>query len=350
MSTLTVGREAFRAIRWLPTESNTRVAVCRAGDGREVVVKMALADRHVLDSGISELTELQAQVRHLRALQAMVTDPDLYPEILASDDRAFVMPYYPQGALEEWLGEGRAAARPLLAAALEQLFHVSQLGRRIPDPPDVAAFLGQQMEMRVDRLRHAVAATEAGQRFAAARPAWEAELRRIEGWLDRCSEPVLGRLALLPLGLAAHGDLVPGNVLVRSAEPASVVFIDVRGRAVWKHGLPWWDPVMDVAALMAQLLTAQALAPWEPSPARALHAVTAPEVPLLGLELPALARWARTDADWQERLELYVVLKLLGKVAFQLVYPPSHQVDRAAAVWELARSLTSAPAPGRAAP
>jgi hypothetical protein len=327
---LEVGDQAFRVVRWLPTESDTRVAVCRAADGCEVVLKMALGDRHVLSSGVAEV---QAQIRHLRALRAAVPDPALYPEILASDEKALVLPFYPLGSLEDRQTPGDLGRR-LLAAALEQLFAVSSLGRTLSsDPPSTADFLLHEMRMRIDRLRHAIIATGAGRRFAAARPAWEAGLQEIERRLAPFRKPrILDALTSIPLGLAAHGDFVPGNVLVLGTEPARVVFIDLRGSVVWKHDLPWWDPAMDVAALIAQLLIGPVLAAWAPSRP---SSVPPDEIPGLCRELSAARRWESGDPAWRERLDLYVVLKLLGKIAFQLVYPPARRVERAAAAWEL---------------
>lgn len=115
------------------------------------------------------------------------------------------------------------------------------------------------------------------------------------------------------------------------------MFIDVHG--LWHQGYPWWDPVADLAILIAytcqvrpalaragELPSGAALAPARPAPA---------DIAGLAAADPGFAAWAHDDPHWRARLEIAVAIRLLGNISVQLATASANPGLRAEVVLSL---------------
>jgi hypothetical protein len=310
----------YQVVSRLDTESNSTAYVCRDEHGALVVVKRAPAAPDALGSSADELA---AQARQVEAVRPFAP-AGLYPPILARDRRTLVIPFYPDGSAGALARSDPARAVDVLGAALDALFAVA--GAADSRPAGASESMAAELSSRARRLLGRLEA-EPGLTLldaASGRPVSSLVPALVRGR----REPLPGRMAL-----AAHGDLVPTNVVVApaGAEPA-VRFIDVRGRVPWRGGLPWWDPVLDIAAVVAWLRGARALG--EPVPAATIEAALLERLPASA----AFERWASLDRAWRSRLDLAVAAKLLGKVSIELVYGGRERTARAQLMWELFRA------------
>lgn len=318
----------YRILRQIPTDRGRTVHVAETDD-RLVVVKTA--------TNRDQAAELRAQGQHLRVMRGLLDDDALYPPVLWQDTHRLVLPYIPGGALTDAATPGVAgwAARD----AVHHLFRIACLTPTLPDATQqhraaaAGEFLAGQAETRATRLAAALA-TPVGARWAAdnlgGQTRGDALLDSLwwahdAGWLARAAP---GRLAL-----SAHGDLTPGNILPAGGpDTAGVVFIDTRG--VWIGGLPWWDPVMDLASLVTFGCRV--------APAMAAAGLDEHAAPLCESEIlagvatdPACRRWLDSDPCWPVRLHVATAIRLLGNIANQLLTAPRNGGRRAAVVADL---------------
>jgi hypothetical protein len=128
-------------------------------------------------------------------------------------------------------------------------------------------------------------------------------------------------------------------VLLADADGAGPAFrfIDLRG--VWAGGLPWWDPVLDLATLITfHALIEPALQARDGivrGPGHGLVTLTRDELVADAAAQPAVRRWVASDPAWHVRLQLGIVVRLLGSVSDQLLTAPGDRRARAGTVTEL---------------
>lgn len=310
----------FRVVERLTTESNSAAHVCRDENGELVVVKRAPRARDALGSGASELA---AQMRQMEAVRPLAPT-GLYPPILARDGRTMVIPFYPEGSAEALVRSDPAGAVDVLSAAFDALFAVAgAVGSR---PAAASESMDAELSSRARRLQRCLDAepSRALLEATSGRPVSSLVADLVGG----VRVGVSGRMAV-----AAHGDLIPPNVVIA---PGGVRFIDVRGRLPWRGGLPWWDPLLDVAAVLAWLRGAEALG--DPIRARGIETALIERLAASS----AFARWSSTDRAWARRLGLAIAAKLLGKVSIELVYGGRDRDARALLMWELFRAHLAA--------
>ncbi len=314
-----------------PTTSGMSVSLHRTATGRLVVVKTPV-------SGAPRVVRaaLAAQARQLAVLAR--THPDApYPAVLEGGRDRLVLSYAPGYTLRDGRSRaGEARSLDLLADAVTAVFGLASRWPEEACPPPGRGFLVAEMTRRISRLDLLLSGAGSGGALARAVGAG-----RPNGLLARLhSAQELGALAradaaLGPpfLGFGAHGDLTPQNV-VRAAAGDELTLIDPRGLVCWRGGLPWWDPVLDLAAAITfhgaidRLLDEPdplALASGLAQTRTALADRVAGAAPVLG--------WTAADTAWDARLDLWIGARLLGNVAVQLTYGRNEAVDRARTVY-----------------
>jgi hypothetical protein len=331
----------YRLIRQIPTNRGRSVFVGEAESGRRVLVKQA----HTAEWA----TDLRAQTRHFLVMNELLGGGTVYPAVLQHDDRMLVLPYYEHGSLDELsFGDQAELVRRLTAAAVHEVFRIAAL---CPSGFDLAeatragaAFVLDQAVKRVARLDEALA-TAAGREWAAQpyddRRSRADAVAEAVGWIrDGTLAAAAPRLGPPRLGLASHGDFGLNNVML-AEEPAAgsgLVFIDTRG--LWLAGWPCWDPVLDLATLIAfhcRIEPRLAAAGELPGEARdAAARLPEPTVRALAAADGAVQAWTATDPGWADRLEVEIFIRLLGNVSVQLLTAPRNAGQRAAAVLDLA--------------
>lgn len=330
---------SYQLIEQFPTDQGRSVHVAETQARERVLIKRAYDQNWIRD-----LTE---QTRHFLTMHRLLGDQAPYPEVIEYDDGLLIMPFYPHGSLDDLsLGEDNPLVASLTASAIGKLFQISALNpARGMDRQDAAAaagvFLASQAERRVARLERALAGS------AWASQPYDEQYTRGDVLADALAWITDGTLAarghaLGPphLGLAAHGDFGLNNIML--AQPptrtAGLVFIDTRG--LWIGGLPWWDPVMDLATLLAfhcRIEPAFAAVGGRTSPEvlRADGRLSETEILKLAESDEAAAEWFHQDPRYRERLEVEIAIRLLGSVSVQLLTAHSHGEQRAAAVLDL---------------
>lgn len=325
----------YELLETIPTNTGRRVHIARTPTGERVLVKRAYTDEWARD--------LQEQARHFRTLAALLGTNSVYPEVVEHADRLLVLRFYEHGSLDDLSLTGDpAATRALTRTALHALFRVAA-----STPPDFQAdapwrqlstsYLTDQASRRVDRLD---AALRGPARDWAAANGRGATLAHATSWItDGTLARHADRLGPWRLALAAHGDFGLNNVmLVDPPTPAArVVFIDTRG--IWHGGYPWWDPIMDLATLIAfhcriepALAAAGERAPeMLTSPARLAEA----EIRAAVADDQVFAALTADDLGWRDRLEVEIAIRLLGNVSVQLLTAPQNPERRADAVLQL---------------
>jgi hypothetical protein len=287
---------------------------------------------------------LASQARHFQVMAGLLGPDSPYPPVLDAAPGRLVLPFYEHGSLDDLAARASpATVAGLLAGALAHLMKASEARpRRVgPPSPDASrAFLASAARARLDRLAQALA-TPAGRRWAGhadpGGPARSAVIGEHTAWLrDPAVLDGITRVSPPRLPLAGHGDFALGNILLTGpAGPAvGLVFIDVHG--LWHQGYPWWDPVADLAILIAyscqvrpalaragELPAWAALAPGRPAPGH---------VACLAAADPGFAAWAQDDPHWRARLEIAVAIRLLGNISVQLATAPADPGPRAAVV------------------
>jgi len=298
-------------------------------DGTEVAIKRARDE--------AAAAHLASQTRHLRAMSAHLGVASIYPPIIEATASTLVLPWYRRGTLEDQFAtQPRADAEAVVRVAADALFRVAAGGRELPDPARAPAFLADELVRRARRLRLALETAD-GQRFAAHETEVARALDALERWVARSDG--FRAIGLPALGLCAHGDFGLDNALVR--DDGQPLFIDVRGEAVWHRDLPWWDPLLDLATLLVYhcRIEPQIRAICDDVGAARLDSskrVSEPELRRLCVQTDGFGLWAADDDTWEPRLELAMLVRLLGSVSTQLTATPRHQTERATAVWRLA--------------
>jgi hypothetical protein len=314
-----------------PTTSGMSVSLHRTAEGDLVVVKTPVtgAPRFVRAA-------LAAQARQLAVLAR--THPDApYPAVLEGGRDRLVLSYAPGTTLRDGRADvGEARSLSLLAEAVTIVFGLAARWPEHACPPPGHGFLVAEMTRRMSRLDVMLSGGWPGGELARAiRPG------RRGGVLARLhaahEQGTLARAdaALCPplLGFGAHGDLTPQNV-VRAAAGDELTLIDPRGLVCWRRGLPWWDPVLDLAAAITFHGAIDRLS-GEPDPLVLASGLAATRTALAErvAATAAGAGWTATDTFWDARLDLWIGARLLGNVAVQLTYGRDEAVDRARTVY-----------------
>lgn len=310
-------------LRTIPTMSGYDVRVGVLADGRHVVVKRALNQ--------DARRSLAASRRHQESLRRLPEVRDFYPPVLAATDDAVVMPYYPAGSLDANALGDRGEFRRAVAAAVDALLMVSQavpypLDSREPPVDTARAFWRDQLQRRLGRLGRT--GLDLG-----AEPFRSIVTAHAAGTFERLVHDAVTR----PLCLAAHGDFGLNNIVVEGR--GRIRFIDLRGETVWRGGLPWWDPALDLGTLVAfHTMIEPALGVRDgisQGPGHGLHCLTADELSEDIGRGPAGSRWVDDDPAWRTRVLLGIVVRLLGAVGTQLLSAPNDREERARRVTEL---------------
>ncbi|MEO6503819.1 MAG: hypothetical protein ABIQ09_18160 [Jatrophihabitantaceae bacterium] len=318
----------YQLIRRIPTMSGCSVDVGVTQDGREVIVKRALNP--------AAAASLEGYVRQLRRLRELEGIADYYPPLLDYTGDTVVFPCYSRGTLDSAAAGSKDSFRRLVSEAVGCVFAISAHRSFPTDPADpldsptaaARAFWRLQLTQRLDRLDQA-GVDRAGEPFRSISRALD------DGLLDRVISHAVSR----PLGLAAHGDLSLHNVLLTDPGEAGPAFrlIDLRGS--WAGGLPWWDPVLDLATLVTfHGLTEPALELRDGiarSPDPGLAALTRDELVEDALAQPSVQQWVAGDPAWRLRTQLGIVARLLGSVSVQLSSAPKDRQARAGVVTDL---------------
>ncbi len=318
----------YQPIRTIPSMTGCRVEVAVTPDGREVVRKRALTP--------AAATSLAQYVRQVRSLQGLPGIAGYYPPLLAYADDTVILPCYSRGTLDSAGDRPRSTFRRLVSEAVDCLFAISG-HRDFPAEPSAPAplavarlFWRSQLSRRLDRLTRA-GIDPGGEPFRSISRALS------DGLVDR----ILARAVNRPLGLAAHGDFGLNNVLLADPAEAGPLFrfIDLRGDTVWSGGLPWWDPILDLATLVAfHELIEPALGVREGialGPDHGLAVLSRGELIEDALTRPAVRRWVAGDPAWRLRTQLGIVVRLLGSVSAQRMSAPTDRAARAGIVTEL---------------
>lgn len=328
--------QRYRLVTRIPTNTGRSVHIAESSSAQRVLVKQAATAECAAD--------LADQARHLRAMAALLGPDSVYPPVLDAAPGRLVLPFYEHGSLDDLTAHASSGTvRALLAAALSHWMRASEIRPRgvDPPPPDTCRqFLASAANARLARLDHALA-TPGGRRWARrADPDGTphgAVIDRDTAWLrDPTVLDAIAALSPRRLPLAGHGDFALGNLLLAGppGPSAGLVFIDVHG--LWHQGHPWWDPVADLAIMIAyscQIRPALARAGELPAGAALASARLAPgDVISLAATDPGFTRWAQDDPYWRARLEIAIAIRLLGNISVQLATAPANPGLRAAVV------------------
>jgi hypothetical protein len=290
---------------------------------------------------------MRCQVQHFEVLNELLVGREAYPSIISYSGAELVLPYYEHGSLDDLsLGPDRPLVRDLTRESLSLLFEIAALVPPVPQARRAA--LGEvpaQARKRVARLETALS-TPIGRDWGA-QPTdsgvTTAEVvDRATNWAhDDVLMPLAKTIGPERLGLAAHGDFGLNNVLLVDppSTNARLVFIDVRGH--WYDGFPWWDPILDLATLIAfHCRIEPALAAAGEFAAEATKAsgrLRENEIRELVRDAPSFQDWIADDPGWERRLEFAIAIRLLGNVSVQLLTAPRNPIRRASIVLELLR-------------
>lgn len=330
-----VTRPRYRLLSRISTNAGRTVHVAETDSGQRVLVKQADTAEWAAD--------LAAQARHFRVMGALLGPDSPYPPVLDDPPGQLVLPFYEHGSLDDLTAQANpGTARAALAAAMSRWMKASRARAHRTGPPSPEAcrgFLATAAQARLARLDRTLA-TPAGRLWARQADLHGtprgAAIDRDAAWLR--DPAILGAITAIGprrLPLAGHGDFALGNLLLTGPpEPtAGLVFIDVQG--LWHEGYPWWDPVADLAILIAyscQVRPALARAGELPAgPALAPARPAAGDIADLAAADPGFAAWAQDDDPyWRARLEIAVAIRLLGNVSVQLATAPANPGLRAA--------------------
>ncbi|HET7013251.1 MAG TPA: phosphotransferase [Streptosporangiaceae bacterium] len=332
----------YRLIEQFPTDQGRSVHVAETADGERVLIKRAYDKTWVQD--------LTDQTQHFLALHRVLGQHGPYPKVIKHGAGLLVMSFYPYGSLDDLsLGDDKPLVASLTAAAIGKLFEIAALRPAEATASQELAsaaddFLTAQASKRMARLHRALA-TPAGLAWAAQR--YDDRLTNAEALTQMSAWITGGALAasatkLGPprLGLAAHGDFGLNNIMLAGppTPEAGLIFIDTRG--LWLGGLPWWDPVMDLATLLAfhcRIEPAFAAVGGRTAPEVLTAAARLNESEILDIaeRSEAVAAWVGQDPAYRDRLEVEIAIRLLGSVSVQILTAPSHGAARATAVLRL---------------
>jgi hypothetical protein len=300
--------------RLIPTMAGCTVHVAHDAGGRAVILKRAQNE--------AAAESLRGYARLLRRLGEIPIAAPFYPPVLKLTDDLLVLPYYAHGSLDAAGAGDRTVFTGLVKQAVDALFMTSNL-HHMPGGVDAArVFWRSQLVGRLDRL----AAIDG---FVSGPPFTIISDWLVSGQLDRVLQVAVTR----PLGLAAHGDFGLNNVML-AAPGSDLRFIDLRDSTPWKDDLPWWDPILDLATLIAFHCHI------EPTlGVRDGVAVSGPHdrATLTPEEVVAMCPqwWADADPGWRLRLRLGIVIRMLGSVSTQLTSAPLDNEARSRRVTQL---------------
>jgi hypothetical protein len=326
----------YRLLTPIPTNAGRTVHIAETASGQRVLVKQAATAEWAAD--------LAGQARHFQVMGALLGPGSPYPPVLDAAPGRLVLPFYEHGSLDDLTATASPGEiRALLASAMSQWMKASQTrpyGASPPPPDACRMFLVGAAQARLTRLDQALATPEgqlwAGQPARCGTPRG-ALIGQHTAWLrDPAVLDAVTALGPARLPLAGHGDFALGNMLLGSlpGPAARLVFIDVHG--LWHQGYPWWDPVADLAILIAytcQVRPALARAGELPAGAALAPARPAPgDIAGLAAADPGFAAWAQDDPHWRARLEIAVAIRLLGNISVQLATAPANPGLRAAVV------------------
>lgn len=325
---------SHEVVRTIPTNQGRRVEVGLRPDGQLVLVKTAESDEW------SE--ELRAQRRHFEFMREVLGPDAPYPEVLAVARTSVTLRYYQHGSLDELsYGDDLGLVVHLAARALDDVFSIAThpAAGRVSSTDVAGKWVADHARQRSRRLREAMRRSTATEGVATT-PEFGRAVDEVVAWTEAPGiDSASRRVAAPQLGLAAHGDFGLNNVLLQEApsESAPLVFIDTR--AMWIDGIPLWDPIMDLATLIAfhcRIEPALARA-GEIPPAAATGGARLTEA---GIRAQVAAssgfqRWTAQDPSWPLRLELLIAIRLLGNVSVQLTTARSGNLKRASEVLRL---------------
>jgi len=232
------------------------------------------------------------------------------------------MPYYPGGTLEALPDAAERGDRlsEVIAAHLRISSTHALTGHdhRYAGVDGARRFWRDQLQTRLDRL------ASAG--FDMRRPPMPA----ITTWADDRQDAALTATVTRPLALAAHGDLAMANIVL---DGPHLRFIDLRG--VWANGLPWWDPVLDAASMIAfDCLIKPALGIGHTDPPTPDHITN------LFADRAPTGWWETHDPRWRDRLATGLLIRQVGSIGTQLTTAPRDRETRADTVLDLLRETT----------
>jgi hypothetical protein len=341
----------YRLIDRFSTDQGRSVHVAETADGERVLIKRAYDKTWIED--------LADQTRHFLTMHRVLGQHGPYPKVIKHGEGLLVMSFYPYGSLDDLsLRDDKPLVASLTAAAIGKLFEIATLWPTKAAGQESAAglaasgelaaaaagFLTAQARRRMARLRRALASSTgsawAAQRYDSHRIRAEA-LTQMSSWItDGTLAACAPKLGPPRLGLAAHGDFGLNNIMLAGppTPKAGLVFIDTRG--LWLGGLPWWDPIMDLATLLAfhcRIEPAFAAVGGRTSPEVLTAVARLSEAAILDLveRSDAAAAWVAQDPAYRDRLEVEIAIRLLGSVSVQLLTAHSHGEARATAVLRL---------------
>ncbi len=331
----------YQIIQRIPTMIGFTVDIAELPSGEQVIVKRVESE--------FEKSKLQDYIQHVLIMQKLLKDESIYPPLLYYSDDELVMPFFRYGQADKVAD--RATLYGLTGRALDILFRIAAA-----DPTSVPlpnkeerrnlsqSYLVSEARARLQRLEVAFEHNMLAKAWVS-RDATNGAMnisRMLEGltiWITNGQlERLSPALAAPSLGLSSHGDFGLNNVLLRepASSEAALVFIDTRGR--WYKGLPWWDPIMDLATLLAfhcRIEPAlEALDVIDESD-RVRHRLSETEILDLCSSCKGFQDWISLDPHWRERLQVHLAIRLLGNVSIQLTAAPMLQAERATEVFRL---------------
>ncbi|MEU8151931.1 hypothetical protein [Nonomuraea sp. NPDC048901] len=224
---------------WLSTTTNTLMFRAETRSGTEVTVKTteASAGRDLVGNGSEQLA---AQAGQLRATERILGAASPFPRFVSFDGDTLIQEYARGGVLTRAALADRHA--PALELAFDTLLRLSQLSyeHRTAATLRDLDFLTTRLSRLADILRH-ICGAELSQHIRE-NASLSCAIDTAISWQH--DPPIdLGRT----LTLCAHGDFVPQNI-VAAPGGGEITFIDPRGYVLWEDGVPWWDPVIELAS------------------------------------------------------------------------------------------------------
>ncbi len=321
----------YQIIKQIPTYIGFAVYVAETPSGEQVVIKRAETE---LDK-----QKLQKYVQHVQEMQELVNEKLVYPTLLHYDGYELIMPFYRWGRIDE-VGD-KAVLRDLTLQAIDTLFRIAAIETvSMPSVEERLRFsrssIVYEAISRLDRLERAFKENSLARKWVSGNKvegAMDANglIKNLTSWItDGSLEQVATRVAAPSLGLASHGDFTLSNVLLRepASSDAAIVFIDTRAR--WFSGLPWWDPVMDLATLLVfHCRFEPALSDLEHESAHVYYRLSEKEILNICFSSKSFQNWINHDPLWLKRLQIHLAIRLLGNISSQLTVASENQVERA---------------------
>lgn len=329
----------YRLIKQIPTMLGATVHIAESDAGQKIIVKQA--------DIASERTALQAYVRHLRTMHELLGEDSVYPAVLYHDDNTLILPFFERGSLDDLMD--KKMMHDLTTKSIDSLFKIAAM----PFPVSVDQAERREMSQnyivneatrRLHRLEDAIKNSRLARDWATQEGVDQGVspnqiLEPLTAWIrDGNLALTVPAIAAPSLGLAAHGDLGLNNVLCASATSATPIkFIDIRGR--WHYDFPWWDPIMDLATLLAfHCRIEPALATLTASNTPVIDKrprLSESEILAFCADSQGFQAWVRQDPAWRERLEINLAIRIFGNISINLLIAPRHRAERATILLKL---------------